>query len=245
MHSLGRWIVRRFQTLSFVPDYVRAMAKQWVNILFGETLLAIVFLLWWALANPSNRHLVAAFVIAAFIAGYFAWRADHTRLIQKVALGDVRAVVTPTTIVPSGHRGPDRAVVQLAVQCETDVRIEACRGKLVSVSKWDASTGQWQGTAIDEPLDLLWSVIDSAERSLDPKIPVRLNMFYLEDVPNRRIHICTDRIPFRMEQVFLGASANDVFKFDLVVSSTDGPTATASFRVKLGNQFSNPDVVPI
>jgi len=43
-----------------------------MNILFGETLVGVVFLVWWALGSPP---LVFIFVLAALVAGYYVWRA--------------------------------------------------------------------------------------------------------------------------------------------------------------------------
>jgi hypothetical protein len=81
---------QQFQKLGLLPDYFRTLAKEWLNILFGETLLAVLFLLWWALANPSNPRLILVFVVAMFVAGYYAWRADHSRLQQKIEVTRVR-----------------------------------------------------------------------------------------------------------------------------------------------------------
>jgi hypothetical protein len=69
-----------------MPDYFRALAKEWSNVLFGETLVGIGFLVWWALGAPTNHALVVVFVIAMFVAGYYAWRAQHLRLITKLEI---------------------------------------------------------------------------------------------------------------------------------------------------------------
>jgi len=68
------------ETLALLPDYFRAIAKQWMNILFGEGLVAVVFLIWWALGNPP---LVLIFVSAMFVAGYYAWREERIAALQQ------------------------------------------------------------------------------------------------------------------------------------------------------------------
>jgi len=77
-------VIRSFKalldTLALLPDYFRAIAKQWTNILFGEGLVAVVFLVWWALGSPP---LVLIFVSAMFVAGYYAWREEHIAAHQK------------------------------------------------------------------------------------------------------------------------------------------------------------------
>lgn len=87
MHPLRSWLTTRFKTFSLVPVYFGAIAKQWMNVLFGETLVAVIFLLWWALGSPP---LVLIFVSAMFVAGYFAWQSEHLRLQQKIEVTQVR-----------------------------------------------------------------------------------------------------------------------------------------------------------
>lgn len=72
-----------------MPDYFRAIAKEWLNILFGETLVGIAFLIWWALGAPRDHALVTVFVIAMFVAGYYAWRAHHVRLEPKIEISRI------------------------------------------------------------------------------------------------------------------------------------------------------------
>jgi hypothetical protein len=83
---MGRWFKKQFGKLLSLPEYFRALAKEWLNILFGETLVGIVFLLWWSLANPPNSRLIAVFVVAMFLAGYYAWRAEYIRLEPKLSI---------------------------------------------------------------------------------------------------------------------------------------------------------------
>ena len=242
MRQFRTWLTTQLGKLLLTPDYFRALAKEWLNILFGETLVGIGFLIWWALGAPTNRALVVVFVVAMFVAGYYAWRANHIRLSKRIALGDVRTIPTPTRNHQDGTPGPDRAVVQLAVECATESSIEACTARLLSVWKWDSLTSRWKATDVDEPLSLIWSVADTLQRTLEPGIPLQLNIFYVEDVVPKWIRICTDRIPFRMEQVFIDAAPDEVFKFDISVRGTEGTSAMASFRVKLNDRWDNPTI---
>jgi hypothetical protein len=54
MLKLRGWLSKWFTTFLSLPDYFHAIARQWMNILFGETLVGVVFLLWWALFNPKT-----------------------------------------------------------------------------------------------------------------------------------------------------------------------------------------------
>lgn len=87
--QVGSGLKRQFEKLLLVPEYFRALAKEWVSILFGETLVGVAFLLWWALASPPNSQLVLVFVVAMFVAGYYAWRAAHIRLEPQLSVEQV------------------------------------------------------------------------------------------------------------------------------------------------------------
>src|ERR1035437_10308079 len=90
MRQFRTWLMKQLEKLLLMPDYFRALAKEWLNILFGETLVGIGFLIWWALGAPTNHALVAVFVIAMFVAGYYAWRADHLRLGKRLEIAHLR-----------------------------------------------------------------------------------------------------------------------------------------------------------
>jgi hypothetical protein len=96
MSSLYKWTLRQLQKLALFPNYLRALGKEWVNILFGEGLVAIAFLLWWALVGPSNTKLVVVFVVAMLVAGYYAWWADYLRLQPKFKVDKFRVQPTET-----------------------------------------------------------------------------------------------------------------------------------------------------
>lgn len=86
MRQLGIWLRSQLDKLLAVPRYFRALAKEWMSILFGETLVGVVFLIWWALANPSNTQLIVVFVGAMFVAGFYAWHAANLRLEAKIKI---------------------------------------------------------------------------------------------------------------------------------------------------------------
>ena len=91
IRTVRTWLKEQVDKLLLLPAYFRALAKEWLNILFGETLVGIVFLVWWSLGAPTNHALIVVFVSAMFVAGYYAWRADHLRL---------KATIEITRVVP-------------------------------------------------------------------------------------------------------------------------------------------------
>ena len=65
---------------------------------FGETVIGVVFLVWWALSNPANPPLIAIFVAAGVIAGYFIWYEEHIRLLPGLRVAQVVVQPTPTNL---------------------------------------------------------------------------------------------------------------------------------------------------
>ena len=86
MRTFGTWLKTQFHALYAVPSYLRALAKEWVSILFGETILGAAFLIWLSLTNPSNGKLLFAFVAAMFMAGFYAWYAAYARLERRIEI---------------------------------------------------------------------------------------------------------------------------------------------------------------
>ena len=89
MRKLRTWLKSQFGKLFAMPLYFRALAKEWNSILFGETLVSVGFLIWWSLASPSNPHLIEVFVVAMFVAGFYAWHGVHTRLEKKLEIAKI------------------------------------------------------------------------------------------------------------------------------------------------------------
>ncbi len=223
-----------------ISDYWRGIREHAWEIFWGSGVPGIAFTIYTLYYAPARAYLPWAVAWAILVAGYFIWRADHIRLVKRIELRDVRVVVTPTKDAQTGNPGADRAVVQLSVECASEVSVEGCVGRLVSAQKWEATENKWKPTNVDEPLTLIWSVTDTLQRSLEIGVPLRLNIFYVDNVPQKWIRVCTDRIPFRMERVFIDSQLDEVFKFDISVTGSGCLPATASYRVQFGGEWDKP-----
>jgi hypothetical protein len=155
--------------------------------------------------------------------------------MPKLEFGDVRVVHIPTTLV-TGQPGPNRVVAQILVKSATT--LEDCTGHLLRVWRWEDQ--QWVLTVVDEPLDLLWSTIDMASRTLYSDIPQRLCIFMIDDVPGLYIRPWAAPLQHRMIEMFQHADPHDLFKFDISVRATDGPAVNISLRVQKRDQWDNP-----
>jgi hypothetical protein len=189
-------------------------------------LICTVLTLYYA---PSRWILGWVVAWVFLVAGYFAWRAYHVLLIPKLELGDVCVVPTSTTNQATGAPGPDRIVVQIPVRCATESPVSHCTGHLLRVSKWSGT--EWTPTEADEPLDLLWSVIDRPIRSLEPGIDRRLCVFHVDNLPGRYIRPWVDRMIHRMAPMFDSITPADILRFDIAVKGEDCPTINISLKV--------------
>ena len=81
---------QQFEKLALMPEFFRALAKEWYNVIFGETLVGVTFLLWWALLSPSNAQLIVVFIFALFFAAYYSWRTVRIRLDPKLTISRLR-----------------------------------------------------------------------------------------------------------------------------------------------------------
>jgi hypothetical protein len=244
VRSVGRWLFKQFQKLALLPEYFRAIAKEWLNILFGETLLAVLFLLWWSLANPSNPRLILVFVAAMFVAGYYAWRADHVRLIPKFEIREFRIQPTPTTDA-TGRISGSSIWIQLVPKCLTEAEVANCQGHLQRVCKWSNAEG-WLETELNETLPLGWSLLDEGHSPiiLHPGVERRLNVFSIHS-NNGVIVPCVYPMPLRAQPVFSRITTSgepNAFRFDIKVTAKDCPDIDLQMKVQTRNDPFDPDI---
>jgi hypothetical protein len=182
MFTWLRPIARRIQQFDLLPDYFTAVAQRWLDILWGASLIAILFALWWIFGNPSAWKIAIYLVAILFVAGYYVWRADHVQLISNLSIKQFYVTQTPTS-------GPESIVViHVVPECLTNTPIEGCRGHLLRVQRRSHNTQPWQATEIDEPSNLAWSIHDNTlPRTLYPGVLTRLNLCSIGEAGHIRL----------------------------------------------------------
>jgi hypothetical protein len=231
MAGLFRWLKTRFETFDLLPDYFGAVVKNWHDILWGASVFAVAFLIWWFLGNPPTWIIGVYLVGAMFIAGYYAWRSDHLRLIPKLEIAQIVLTPTPT------DQQIQLIVVHIIPKCLTDAPVEGCKGYLLRVLRWSEDTKDWAPTEIDEPLDLLWSIYDDdLPRTLHPGIEKRFNLCWINQ--SRQV-LLLGRVPLRWQEVF---NQTDQFRFDVRITAKNCPPADASIAVRIGDDWKSPSV---
>jgi hypothetical protein len=222
-----------FRTSEFLPEYLQAIAKEWTNILFGESILAVIFLLWWALGSPP---LGLIFTSGFILAGYFAWLGTHDDLMECRARLSPKFRVRQTIVqpTPTNFANESRVYVQIIPECLTDAPVSECRGTLLRVLRMEGS--EWVLTAADEPLELTWSISDSTlPRMINPGILTRLNLVWVSNL-QQQINLAADRIPFRFLGVF---QRQEIFRFDVRFTASDCAPVDVSVAVEVGQQWND------
>jgi hypothetical protein len=236
MSRISHWTRTRLRKLAFdlLPEYFPAIAKRWQELLWGESLLAVLWGIYFIVGTPPAWVNWMAIIIALFIAGYYAWRADHSRLKPKFKVEEIRFQKTPI----SGG-GPNAAAiyVQLVPTCLTDAPVYECQGHLLQVCRWSSNKNDWEPTEMNEPVHLAWSHGDGSPITLQPGVPRRLNVFYMCNVGERRIMPAIDYIPLRAQSVF---AVDDTFRFDIKVTARDCAPVDIRLRVRRGDQWDRP-----
>jgi hypothetical protein len=234
MRKLRTWLIGQFEKLLLMPDYFRALAKEWLNILFGETLVGIGFLIWWALGAPTNHALIVVFVIAMFVAGYYAWRSDHARLIPQLEVLDYRLQETPTN-----QPGLRKVYVQLSPKCRTESPVRECRGHLLRVYKRFTENEQWTETVMNEPLSLEWGHSGYGPIDLYPQAERNLNVC-CRDNRNQIIQPTVDPLPLRWFEAF---NAVGTFRFDIRITAKECAPVDVSVAVSIDEcEWNKPKV---
>jgi hypothetical protein len=225
MRKIRSWFGERFATFFSVPDYFSAIAKQWMNILFGETLVGVVFLLWWALSNPKNPPLILAFVAAMFVAGYYAWFADHSKLVPRFEVKQHCLLETPV-VNATGQAMGSMVICQLLPKCLTAANVEECVGFITQVSQWDQSNG-WHAIE-NEPHALEWSLGDERPTTLYAGAEPRLNIYQVTNIAPYAIRLYIRPYPVRLEPGFTN-------RFDI-----GKPICAYRFRVLFRARYCEP-----
>jgi hypothetical protein len=226
----GKWFEDRFKTARFLPSYFETLARQWMNILFGETILGVVFLIWWALGTPP---LTLIFVLAMLVAGYYAWYPYYSRSVPAIGIEGFNILETPTN-----HANISRVYVQVTPKCLSDSPLTECRGHLLRVWSRPVSTAEWKLTSLDEPLELLWSVSDKPSVTLQRGIDQRLNILWIENMQERLTPQVTE-LPLRAYSIL---SANEYFKFDIRITAKECAPADVSLVIRKGERWDRPSV---
>jgi hypothetical protein len=217
-----RWFLPHFRKFDLLPDYFRAIALQWQSILWGGSVIAVLFVILAAILSLPKWTIAVYFVAVLFVAGYYVWRADHIRLTPKLRVSEV-AVKPATDTDELGKRCGQSIWVQLVPECLTEAAVERCEAHLIRVLHRYApdsgiGDGRWDETEMDEPVPLGWSLVGFGPVTLHPGVPQRLNVCTLNDRERRFIRPCINPLPNHAFDVF---TRSGQFRFVIRLTARD------------------------
>jgi hypothetical protein len=238
--GLSDWAVARIRTFDLLPDYLRTVLKLW-NDVFWASLPTFPFVLWWMFDSPPMWIVVGIFIWVFIVAGYYAWREDHLRLVPKITLmfenREPFVQTTPTQlggfIGPRPASGPDRVYIRVFPQCST--RVRACEPYLLAIYREE--DGIWTPTPMNEPCLLTWANRPQTRQlDVEPGIGPYVDVCYIEQ-GNDQINPCIPNAvrPLRTQNAFQRLAT---YRFDVQVTNGD----PISLRVRPGKQWNRPEV---
>jgi hypothetical protein len=244
--SVHQWFKNRIGKLDLLVAYFKAAYSQWHEILWGATVPAVIFFLWWSIGLPPTKAVVGWFVVALFLAGYYLWRTDHVRLIPRFRATGTQYKTTPIETILGVV--DYKTFSQVVLRCSTAEPICECVGHLQRVERF-TENNLWEETELDKGLILQWSNEKQRKIEQHQGAEKALNVFYIEH-GSRLIVPCVnpdaDIPPARLSSIFMRSSAGRItaFRFDIQITYSaiiDGkpiPIA-APERLSLEARFEN------
>jgi hypothetical protein len=218
-------------------DYWLAFKSTAWELFYGATLIGIPFAVYTLLYAPSKVLLLSYLLLVVFVAGYYLWRADHIRLMPKLEARDFKVVRTPTT-----DANETRVYVQVLPKCLTEAPVSKCKGRLLRVYKCEDETKQWELTAMDEPVDLEWSIHGFNELTIQRGSEPRLNVCFIAlSMYRKRLRQIVPTISpnlLRWVDVF---DCDGIFKFDIKITAENCAPVDVFLTVSMPSDHASND----
>lgn len=163
---------------------------------------------------------VVAFVF--LVAGYYVWLAHHVRLIPQLALSQL-------LVVPVPPENPEKVFAQVLVETAADGMVDDCQAQLLKISKWSPHKQDWDTTSLNETTDLLWSVTDETNITVEPGAPRRLNLF----VMYRNAWAIYPWAVKKEVRIPIACGAGDMFRLDIRVGKPGFRAENASLKLTI------------
>jgi hypothetical protein len=223
-----KWLVDWVKALDLLPAYFRAASENFLNVIFGPGVLAILYCVWALIAMPPLAVTLMFLVGAILVASYYLWRADHLQLVPKVTLRFENRV-------PFKQPAPmeDAIGVKMYFRVFPDslIPVPGCAGYLLAVYR--EIDGNWRPTLFDEPVALIWADGRSGPITVEPEIGPYLNIFYVDSTKKESVP-CLTSPTLRTSAVFREQGERGTFRFDIKI--TNGERIT--LKVKMDERTS-------
>lgn len=221
----------------FLWEYWRAVWNHAWEIFWGAGVIGVACTVYTLYYSPGWTLVGWAVAWAFLVAGYFAWRSDHIRLIPKLAIRGTNFQETPIT-----HNGKvigHRTFVQLLPICLTESPVYECVAYLQRVEKFTADG--WEDTGLDRNL------IPKSANEYHPQAEQPLNVFFVSHNTNQIIPCLTENadIPWvKFDSIFGGEPDITEFRFYIQVTCSDKVSSLKPVRVQLDVNFADDPLHP-
>jgi hypothetical protein len=138
--------------------------------------------------------------------------------------------------VPTDNAKEQRIYVQVVLEPLTDAPVRDCRGFLQAI--WRKTNTGWEKTQADEPLDLLWSNLNSPSRTIQAGTKPRLNLLWLGNL-YQHMNLCLNQTPIYVSKL---VQAEMALKFDIRITGEDCSPIDISVEVQRGAHWNKPAV---
>ena len=260
MRRLFLWFKTRFQTFDLLPDYFRAVVRQWHEILWGASLAAVAFVLWWFLGNPSPTIIAYYLVAVLAVAGYFVWRSERIRLIPGIKIRGVKLQTTPVTRTWEGRvdglarerRIDTRTLVQIEIECLSENPVYECRGYLQRARRWSDEKNEWEASEL-RSLVLVWDNELTQEITQHRGVEKPLNIICIQHSDGQIVPWVFGDIPMARFREFFSKEYKR-YEFDVLFTSSERAggelrsikpvSACVRVQVRDDPSYPNVDVLP-
>jgi hypothetical protein len=242
MRGISHWLKTRFQTFDLLAEYFTAAMQGAVDVLWGVALPFLAWMVYSLFKTPAPWINWLAILSALFLAGYYVWRADHVRLIPKLAVRDSRLLNTPITL--NGSVYDQRTFVQLVPTCLTAAPVYECVAYLQNVQRLGGNG--WEDTTLDKNLILNWAT------EHHPQAEQPLNVFFIQHRTNQIIPCLPPGadIPWaKFDDVFKREPSGAAFRFYIQITYSNRvgghfESVVKPLRACLEVQFANDPFEP-
>jgi len=230
VENLWNFTKQRFKTLELFPDYLKSVIARW-NDIFFLSIPALPFVAWWYVGEPPMAVKLIVFLWILVIAGYYAWRTDHMRLIQKMKFADPPfRFHDQSTDTEERHR-----YLQILPCPIAEESIEGCQGYLLRIMRWNGNG--WSPTEFDHAMGLAWSFQrqwDNPEtRTLYLGVEQAINILFITSAFGMGVQTVPQN--FAIKTLSAGT-----FRFDLRVVARGCPPIDLNLKIDFGITAGQP-----
>jgi hypothetical protein len=223
--TIKKWMSDRVGAYRDLPEYLRGLRKVGLEIVYGESVLALFFAIYTYVESISLCPVLAFFGGSFILAGYHIWRATCVPTVE-LQFEYKRPFLEPTP----ANAGNQQVYVRVLPKCRSALNATAyCTGLYREIAD-----NNWDALIINDAVPLIWSnlgVIGAIP--LSRNVPQMFDIFFVQrDQPGFFTSLMPR--PLRVDNPLPPAT----YRFDLRVTESMG----LSLIVSPGDSWDRPKI---